>query len=312
VSRLAGGTLQENWRIDVEFAGGLHAGAQSLVLRTTGASGIPGIATREQEFAVLRSVHRAGVSVPEPLWFCADSTTLGAEFIVMRFVDGVTSPYRLIREWRSGASKEATVERIGEELARLQTITPPNAELGFLQIPMPSAAHALIVAFHAYLDQLSEPHPAIEWIVRWLSLNAPSQQPVVLCHGDFRIGNFMVNKHGLAAVLDWELAHWGDPYSDLGWFCAKFWRLGAPLDAGGLASRECLYRGYERVSGRKIDPSLAHYWAVMANARWAIISLQQVQRHLSGREQSLELALIGRQTAEMELEALRLIEEGLQ
>ena len=95
--------------------------------------------------------------------------------------------------------------------------------------------------------------------------------------------------------------------SDLGWFCAKCWRFGRDeLEAGGLTPREDFYRGYERASGRQIDSRSVAYWEVMAHIRWAVIALQQGERHISGGESSLELALTGRRAAELEYEVLRM------
>ena len=117
----------------------------------------------------------------------------------------------------------------------------------------------------------------------------------------------MVDRQGLTAILDWEFCDWGDPMSDIGWFCAKCWRYAHPeLQAGGIATREAFYRGYNRVSGRRIDPEVVAYWEVMAHLRWAVIALQQGERTLSGEEESLELALTGRlYPPELELEILR-------
>src|SRR3546814_11493446 len=95
--------------------------------------------------------------------------------------------------------------------------------------------------------------------------------------------------------------------SDLGWFCAACWRYAHPeLEAGGIAPREPFYRGYEAVSGRRVDPAAVAFWEVMAHLRWAVIALQQGERTLSGAEDSLELAMTGRLTPpDLEAGALR-------
>jgi aminoglycoside phosphotransferase (APT) family kinase protein len=128
-------------------------------------------------------------------------------------------------------------------------------------------------------------------------------------HQDFRTGNYLVDERGLIAILDWEFCTWGDPMVDIGWFCARCWRFGATdQEAGGIASREPFYRGYEAAAGRTVDPHAVHYWEVMAHVRWAVIALQQAARHLSGAEPSLELALTGRILPELELEILNLVD----
>jgi aminoglycoside phosphotransferase (APT) family kinase protein len=121
----------------------------------------------------------------------------------------------------------------------------------------------------------------------------------------------MVDEHGLTGILDWEFAGWSDPLEDIGWFCAKCWRFGArDREAGGIGEREDFYRGYETVSGCRIDRDLVRYWEVMAHAAWAIIAIQQAQRHVSGEEKSLILALTGHIVPELEYELLTMTEDA--
>jgi aminoglycoside phosphotransferase (APT) family kinase protein len=165
--------------------------------------------------------------------------------------------------------------------------------------------------YRGHLDLLGRPRPALEWGLRWCELNVPPLGEIVLVHQDFRTGNYMVDNHGLTGILDWEFCAWGDPMSDLGWFCAKCWRFGRnELEAGGIAPRDLFYRGYERVSGRRVEPRAVAYWEVMAHIRWAVIALQQGERHLTGGEPSLELALTGRRATELEHEVLRATAPG--
>jgi aminoglycoside phosphotransferase (APT) family kinase protein len=131
-----------------------------------------------------------------------------------------------------------------------------------------------------------------------------------LVHGDYRIGNVLIGDGGLHAVLDWEFAHVGDPCEDLAWFCVRAWRFGNDaLEAGGIVEREAWLAAYERASGRSVDRARVAYLEVLGNVKWAIGALMQARRHLSGVERSIELASLGRVSAEMEFEALRLIEE---
>jgi aminoglycoside phosphotransferase (APT) family kinase protein len=118
----------------------------------------------------------------------------------------------------------------------------------------------------------------------------------------------MVDEHGLTAVLDWEFSAWGDPLEDIGWFCAKCWRFGQPGEAGGIGAREDFYRGYESVADKRLDRSLVHYWEVMAHLNWAAIAIQQAERHVSGEERSLMLALTGHIVPELEYEVLAMTE----
>jgi len=303
---LPGGAIQENWGLDAEFAGGRLVGKQRLVLRTNAATGIPSSLGRIEEFAVLQAVFGAGVSVPEPLWRCADPGVFGKPFFIMRRVAGTAQGRQITSDPALEPDLPAVAARLGEELARLQRIRPPHRELGFL----PSiGAHHHIASFRAYLDDHPQPRPVLEWAARWLETHLPDPAAPVLCHRDFRTGNYMLDGAALTGILDWEFAGWGDPDEDIGWFCCKGWRF-ARLDreAGGIAGRTAFYRAYEAASGRNLDPDRVRFWEVLANLRWAVIALQQSDRCLLGGARDLSTAIIGRRATECELELLMLLD----
>jgi aminoglycoside phosphotransferase (APT) family kinase protein len=247
--------------------------------------------------------------VPEPLWLCEDREVIGRPFFVMRRVAGTAAGHLLVKDGRDDADRKRLAERLGMELARIHTIRPPRPDLAFLtQHDEAPALHA-IGRFRRYLDAHHTPHPALEWGLRWLERNAPPRGAPVLCHRDFRTGNYMVDENGLTGILDWEFAGWGDPLEDIGWFCAKCWRFGAEdREAGGIGSREDFYRGYERVAGKPVDRAAVPYWEVMAHMNWAVIAIQQAERHVSGEEFSLLLALTGHIVPELEYEILTMTE----
>ncbi|MHB8766327.1 MAG: phosphotransferase family protein [Deferrisomatales bacterium] len=304
---LSGGAIQENWLLDVRFEGGACPGDLAAVLRADAPSRVPESRSRSEEFALLRAAFGAGVAVPVPLWLCRDPSVAGREFFVMRRVPGVASAHRVVRDPGLGGDRAALAERLGEELAKIHSIRPPRPDLGFLPLPEASPALDAVARFRRYLDGHRVARPALEWGLRWLERHAPPAGELVLAHHDYRTGNYRVGGAGRTAVLDWEFAGWGDPLDDLGWFCARCWRAGAvDREAGGIADREPFYRGYERGSGRRVDPTAVGYWEVMAHVRWALIAVQQAERHLSGEEPSLEMALTGHIVPELELEILRL------
>jgi aminoglycoside phosphotransferase (APT) family kinase protein len=308
---LPGGTVNENWRLDVDISDGPERDTRRLVLRTDRVVNVAGSLSRCEEFAVMKAAHGAGVTLPEPLWAAAANGPLGREFFIMRFVPGTASPPAIVHDETLSGPHERLAERLGEELARLQTLTPASAMLPFLPRPEAGLADRIIGDTRELLDTFDAGHPAVEWGLRWLELNAPPPGDLVLMHGDYRTGNYLVDGEGLAAILDWELARWGDPLEDVGWFFMRFWRLDQPhKEAGGIAGRDVFLRGYERVSHRTVERDAVRYWEIMANVRWAAISIQQARRHLSGLDKSLELCLTGRRTAELEFEALRLIEQA--
>ncbi|MDC0033264.1 phosphotransferase family protein [Alphaproteobacteria bacterium] len=305
--RLRGGAVQENWYLDADIGGGSFAGRLEAVVRTDAPSKIEISLNRAEEFSLLQAAFDAGVTVPEALWLCRDASVLGKDFFVMRRVAGDAAGHRLVKDKRLRHKGEALVERLGEELARIHTIVPSADGLGFLSVPEPSPPLYWIDWFRRCLDRLAAPHPVLEWGLRWLERNAPSKADIVLCHHDFRTGNYMVDESELTGILDWEFAGWSDFHEDIGWFCAKCWRFGAnDREAAGIGARNTFYRAYHRASGRHIDTRTVSYWEVMAHVRWAVIALQQAQRHLSGSEPNLEAALTSHIVPGLELEILQL------
>jgi aminoglycoside phosphotransferase (APT) family kinase protein len=311
LTRLGGGALQENWGLEVCFSGGMLDGNQRLVLRTSAATGVAASLMRLQEFAVQKAAFAAGVTVPEPLFASTDPAACGKPFFVMRRARGITAPDRITGDPGLDPALPTIAERLGRELARIHKIRPPQPDLAF-QTPYAEDGPAQqIERFRAYLDRYPTPRPVLEWGIRWLETHIPPSAEPVLCHHDFRTGNYMLDGTELTAILDWEFAGWGDPHEDIGWFCCKSWRF-ARLDreAGGIAGRAPFYRGYQSESGRSIDPRRVHFWEVFASVRWAVIALEQADRHMIGGERDLNLALTGRRATECELELLMLLDRA--
>ncbi len=301
LDKLSGGAIQENWGLTVEIG----AAARDWVLRTDAPSGVATSHSRAQEFALLKAAHEAGVTVPEPLFLCEDASVFGKPFYVMARVTGRAEGHVLVRDAAVAEAGDALVERLGRELARIHAIRPPRHDLGFLTLPDGAPALSRVAAYRRYLDEMPDPNPPLEYALRWLERRAPESREITLCHSDFRTGNIMIDGARITGILDWEFACWSDPMEDVAWFCARCWRFGAwDREAGGIGSREAFYRGYEAGSGRAVDRGAIPYWEVMAAVRWAVIALQQGERHLTGGEESLELALTGLRAPEMELDAL--------
>jgi aminoglycoside phosphotransferase (APT) family kinase protein len=189
---------------------------------------------------------------------------------------------------------------MAEELAKIHALPPE--ELPFLE-------EASIDRLVEELDEVGEPHPAIELGLWWLRENRPPPREPVVVHGDFRIGNLAVDENGLVAVLDWEFAHLDDPARDLSFSLVRAWRFGVPeLRLGGIADVEPYLERYNELTGFDVRPEELDYWELAGNVAWAIGCLTQAQRHLTGRDRSVELAILGRLGAEVEYEICRLLE----
>lgn len=306
--QLGGGAIQENHALDVTIDDGPMRGRHAWVLRTDAPSGVAASRTREEEFALLSAAHSAGVTVPTPLWLCKDAAIAGRPFYIMQRVPGIADARKLVQYDWSDDQRRAIVSSLGCELARIHAMDLEAPGLAFLSPPASQPARRRVGQLRAHLDELADPQPVLEWGLRWLELNAPADEETVLCHGDFRTGNIMIDGDRVTGILDWEFADTSNPVEDLGWLCARCWRFGVDhFEAGGLGGKDDLVGAYERESGRRIDRGELGYWQIMAEARWAVIALQQAARHLSGREPSLELALTGYMVPEMEMNLVQAI-----
>jgi aminoglycoside phosphotransferase (APT) family kinase protein len=312
--QLTGGASRESWAVDVEVHGGPDGGPHALVLRRDlGGTIHDNALSREQEFHLLAAAYRAGVRVPRPRWLCADAAVLGVPFFLMDRIDGESVGRRIVREPSLAEARRQLPRQMGEQLALIHAIDPAAVELAGLPGPEPGRSPAETAIEHAarQLHRLGEPHPSLELALRWLRAHAPPCDAVVLVHGDFRIGNLMVGPDGLRGVFDWEFAHIGDPAEDLAWPGVRSWRFGHDhLRLGGVGQPDEFFAVYTQASGRAVDRRAVAFWEIVGNFRWAVGCIVQANRHLSGQALSIELASLGRRTAEMELELLDLIERA--
>ncbi len=298
---LRGGAIQENWLVSIT------GHAIEYVLRTDATATIRSSHTREQEFALVKAAHEAGVRVARPILYCEDTSIFAKPFALYEKMPGTALGSRIVKDLSLGGDRRELARTLGRELAMTHRIEPGHRGLDFLGERPDDPARIHVAHLRAALDALGTKRPALEWGLRWLELHLPPAKRVTLLHSDYRTGNYLVDARGLTAILDWEFSHWGDPYFDLAWFCAKCWRFGRnEREAGGIGAREDFYEGYESESGESIDREAVAAYEVLAHARWAVIALEQGERHISGREPSLELALTGRMVAELEYELVRM------
>jgi aminoglycoside phosphotransferase (APT) family kinase protein len=249
------------------------------------------------------------VCVPAARWLSEDADVLGAPFFLQDRIEGETIGRRIVKDPALAGARAKLPGQMAAELAKIHRIDPGS--LAFLPRPPEgtSAAAADVAHLGRELDRFGEPHPAIELALAWLSEHAPQGAEQSVVHGDFRIGNVMVGPDGLVGVLDWEFCRIGDPLEDVAWPLVRSWRFGVDArEMGGIGDRSPYLAAYAAASGRHVDPAHVHYWEVMGNVKWAVGCIAQADRHLSGQAKSVELASLGRKTAEMELDVLDLLE----
>lgn len=248
------------------------------------------------EAACLRSARSAGVPVPQLLCSGDAAPGIDAPFLIMQYIEGETLPHRIHRHPDLTEVRPQLATEFGRVLARIHAT--PTSGLEMLDATDP------IDALEAIFRGIGQANPTAEVGFRWLRAHSVPDRPMSLVHGDFRVGNLIVSPDGLAAVLDWELAHLGNPIEDLGWLCVPAWRFGVDAPVGGFGERGDLLDGYEAVSGIRPSDDELYWWEVYGTLRWLVLSLFQANRHFSGAEHSLELAAIGRRVSEFEYDLL--------
>ena len=166
----------------------------------------------------------------------------------------------------------------------------------------------LVEQYKAIYRASAWPRPVFELTFKWLETHCPPPpEQLKLVHGDFRNGNLMIGPDGVRAVLDWEIAHVGDPMEDLGWICTNAWRFGAvDLPVGGFGQREDLWAGYEAAGGAPVRRDHALFWEVFGSMRWGVMCAG-MSTSFRGADPSVERAVIARRTSENEIDLLRLL-----
>ena len=289
-----GGASRESWDVRVRTAGG--AERRLILLRDVGARAADkNVAV---EAAAMSAARTAGVPVAEIYDYGAGDQhrALGQAYLLMERLDGETIPRRLLRDEAYAAVRPGLARRLGEVLARIHQVNPASVR-GLPRVDALSQVTGLYQAF-------AEPRPALEIGLRWLAGHRPAPAPDALVHGDFRTGNLMVGEDGLHGVLDWELAHLGDPRHDLGWLCTKAWRFGSASPVGGFGTRADLMAGYAAAGGTPPDEETQRWWELYGTVRWALLCRRQAERYLAGDEPSIELAVLGRRVCEQEYDIL--------
>jgi aminoglycoside phosphotransferase (APT) family kinase protein len=298
LSRIPGGASRETWLVE--------AGDRRYVLRRD-PPGSESLVPIAGEFRLIRSAAAAGVPVPGPFACEPEGGRFETAGILMAEVPGTSVAPRILRKPEFEKARERLSSQLAEALTRIHTIDPASLD-GVLPAPASDPSLAQIEEWERQLDAIGEPLPAVELGLRWLRANLPDSVEPRLVHGDFRLGNFIVDQRGLAAVIDWELAHLGDPAEDVGWLCIRSWRFGNDeLPVAGVGELERFLAAYEAAGGSAIEPGRLRFWEVLGNVKWAIICARQARDHLTGVRRSHELASLGRRTCEPEWDMLELI-----
>ncbi len=290
--RLSGGASRETWSFDADD--------RPLILQRDVPRSVK-VTGMDVEVAVVRAAKAAAVPIPSVVTSSADEpdTPLGPNWMIVERISGETLARRILRDEEYRHARSVLAGQCGDALARIHSIevaaVPALVEVDQLS------------TIRDALDASARPLPVFELGYRWLEQHRQERGRRTVVHGDFRNGNIVVGPDGLRAVLDWELAHLGDPLEDLGWICVRAWRFGGRPRVGGFGSVDDLVGAYEAVVGEGVDREALRWWELLGTIRWGIICQAQANTHLTGQVRSVELAAIGRRVCEVEHDVLELL-----
>ena len=298
LKRLTGGANMETWAF--------QCAGQDLILRRTPAGatlndeGVDRISLKE-EAALIQTAEAAGVKAPAVVGVLTPEDKAGDGFIMTR-LPGEALPQRLFKDPRYDAALTTLPRAFAEQLARIHNVTPPDF------LARQSTKTALQKLYSRYV-QYNALNPVFETAFRWLFDNLLAEKEQTLVHGDFRMGNLLVTEEGLSGVLDWELAHVGDPVQDIAYLCAPSWRFGRyEKTVGGVGDIDDLLEAYGRESGQSVDLDRFNFWLVFGTLWWGVTCLTMVDIWRSGVDKAVERLVVGTRVSEVEVDLLLMLE----
>lgn len=298
--RLSAGANRETWSFDAVADDGIR---HELILQRDRAGMERLVGSCAREARVLRHARAGGVPCAEVVVSLDPPNPLERSFTINRRLAGETIARRILRDPEWGEARRNFVADCGLALGAIHRLDPAPVQGDLPEIP-----DALSLTRLTY-DELADPHPVFELAMRWLERHRPEPLGTTVVHGDFRLGNLLLDHRGLAAALDWEIAHIGDPGQDLGWLCVRAWRFGGAEPVGGIGPYEDLLAAYAGATGVDVGLERLRWWEIYGTLRWGVICMQLTDDHRSGRSPSVELATIGRRVVENEYDVLLALRE---
>jgi aminoglycoside phosphotransferase (APT) family kinase protein len=295
---LTGGSSSESWSFDAEF----NQQHYELVLRRTAGKTERAPIDKRTEAILQQLAAQKNVPVATIRFILKEEDGLGPGYVMDR-IPGETIPRKILRNEEYAQARKNLARQCGSIMARIHSIDV-NSLPPLEKIPVREQIQRLMTVPQFYQENI----PTFEFAVRWMMDHLPQERSPRLVHGDFRNGNLVVGPEGIRAVLDWELAHLGDPMEDLGYISINSWRFGnIDQPVGGFGQREDLFAGYEESGGTKVDKEAVHFWEVFSTFKWGIICIVQGHAHLSGSVRSVNRAATGRRVSETEVDLMNLL-----
>jgi aminoglycoside phosphotransferase (APT) family kinase protein len=292
LDRVGGGASRETWLVDAEWTEEGGRAVRPLIIRRDPTASLLE-SDRRLEFEVLRAARQISIPVPRTYWLEQDPQWLDRPFMVMERLPGVAPPV-VFPLGESESVRQTVAEEFVTYLARIHRADWRKLGLEWLGVPSSGAAAAgaqIAVWEREYQRSKLEERPVLATALHWLSLHVPEESEIVLVHADYRVGNVLYDGGHITALLDWEMAHLGDPMEDLAWAVLPFWSSGGLCQ--GLLSRDEMIGAYERSDGLPVDPARLLFYEVLGTVKMAVISLTGVKVFCEGRNHDAVLALVG-------------------
>ena len=295
---LTGGASAETWK----FTFSNKKKSEQLILRKGSGKKSPLAVLKSEEAEIQQKVKSSGAPVPEIVAISSDDKDLGDAYL-MNLIPGESIARKILRDNKFSEARQKLAFQCGEALAKIHSVDTND----FNQVPKKPIREELERLNLTY-KSFNQPLPVFEYAFKWLNQQDFTTRKDALVHGDFRLGNLMIDESGLAAVIDWEMVSIGNPMLDIGWMCINSWRFGqSEKVVGGFGDLEEFLEGYSSISNEEIDHEEVKIWQVLGTLRWGIICLIQVYAHLNGDVNSLEKAAIGRRVSETEIDLVDLL-----
>lgn len=283
--RSGNGSSRENWPFDVAWEQDGEPAHRPLLLRRDPPSSVVDTG-RATEFALLKALEPTEVPAPVVHWLDDTGEALLRPSMIVERHTGSADRAVLREKNPLGLTPEQRAELAGNLCELLASVHAVDVEAtglrDILSSPGPDPATAELDRWERNLtDAELEPQPALRWTLRWLRDHrppAPARQ--VLVHGDFRPANVLVHNGTVRALLDWELAHLGDPLDDLGWYCTPIYEREHFLP--GSWEQADFLRRYTELTGTPVDPGALLFWQVLAMFRLAVLALQGIRIFCTG------------------------------
>ena len=286
LARIPGGASRETYRFRARYSKDGTPRDRGLILRRDPPASL--IETeRTTEFRAYQAFHALGLPVPEPIALELDGATLERPFFVMEEIENCQVASILTPD-PYGVHREKIGTQFWHNLGRIAGAQPQSVGLGDLEGARTENecwSHEVMRWEKVILEDELEPQPIARAAIRWLKRNPPPPaKKIVVVHGDYRTGNFLFDDDGnIRAILDWEMAHLGDPLEDIGWALDPLWSHGDPSrPAGGIVRDEALAI-WEEASGMTIDRDALSWWEIFASLKGVAIWISAAREYAQGR-----------------------------